>query len=98
MSSLADRITKPDSEMNSSWADEATSAAAASSAPPTTVAAAEKDMSNLAQAQTDGVAEPENGTTGIIESSYDVNVKLSDLQADPNDPLFSAKSFQDLGL
>ena len=102
MSSLADRISKPDAEMNasngSSWADEATNAADASTAPPATVANAEKEMSNLAKAQTDGASDAMNGNAGIIEPSYDVDVKLSDLQADPNDPLFSARSFEELGL
>lgn len=39
--------------------------------------------------------EPE---TNLIKSSYEVKVKLADLQADPNSPLFSVKSFDDLGL
>lgn len=101
MASLADRITKPDAEMNasngSSWADE-TTAANDSSAPPTVTSNAEKEMSSLANAQTDGAADADGGTVGVIEPSYDVDVKLSDLQADPNDPLYSAKSFEELGL
>ncbi|GEQ71816.1 hypothetical protein JCM33374_g5502 [Metschnikowia sp. JCM 33374] len=40
-------------------------------------------------------AEPE---TNLIKSTYEVKVKLADLQADPNSPLFSAKSFEELGL
>jgi ATP-dependent RNA helicase DDX19/DBP5 len=36
--------------------------------------------------------------TNLIQSSYEVKVKLADLQADPNSPLYSAKSFEDLGL
>ncbi|KAK7540187.1 ATP-dependent RNA helicase-like protein dbp5 [Phyllosticta citricarpa] len=35
---------------------------------------------------------------GLAEPEYDVEVKLADLQADPNNPLFSAKSFEDLNL
>ena len=97
MSSLADRISKPDSDMNSSWADETTNAASASSAAPGATSDAGKDVSDLAKSQTDGAADTVNGS-GIIEPSYDVDVKLSDLQADPNDPLFSAKSFEELGL
>lgn len=34
----------------------------------------------------------------LIESSYEVKVKLADIQADPNSPLYSAKSFEELGL
>ncbi|KAK0524156.1 RNA helicase required for poly(A+) mRNA export [Tilletia horrida] len=36
--------------------------------------------------------------TELRESSYDVTVTLADQQADPNSPLFSAKSFEQLGL
>lgn len=119
MSSLADRISKPENGESAdiglsnsskqapspispsapkSWADEATSAAEASSAPPSVKANAEKEMNDLAKAQTDGAAEPLNGNAGVIEPSYDVDVKLSDMQANPNDPLYSAKSFEELGL
>ncbi|KAI5286856.1 RNA helicase required for poly(A+) mRNA export [Ascosphaera acerosa] len=46
--------------------------------------------------QVDGAAT----TTGdsLQEPEYDVHVKLSDIQADPNNPLYSIKSFEDLGL
>lgn len=49
-----------------------------------------------AQDQTDGAAD----TTGenLREPEWDVNVKLSDMQADPNNPLYSIKSFAELGL
>lgn len=119
MSSLADRISKPESGKSTdagvsdtsqsvtspvsssapkSWADEANSAAEASSAPPSVKAKAEKEMSDLAKAQTDGASDSLNGNMGVIEPSYDVDVKLSDMQANPNDPLYSAKSFEELGL
>ncbi|KAF2858399.1 P-loop containing nucleoside triphosphate hydrolase protein [Piedraia hortae CBS 480.64] len=35
---------------------------------------------------------------GLREPEFDVNVKLADLQADPDNPLYSVKSFQDLNL
>lgn len=35
---------------------------------------------------------------GLVESAHQVQVKLADLQADPNSPLYSVKSFEDLGL
>ena len=110
MSSLADRMAKPENGMTSegfdsrapsggsSWADEATNSVNASAAPPPVIENAEKEMNNMEQAQMDGASEPMGGNTGVIEPSYDVDVKLSDLQADPNDPLYSAKSFEQLGL
>ncbi|KAF9174823.1 RNA helicase required for poly(A+) mRNA export [Mortierella sp. AD010] len=36
--------------------------------------------------------------TDLLESSYSVVVKLADQQADANSPLYSARSFEDLGL
>ncbi|KAF9115957.1 RNA helicase required for poly(A+) mRNA export [Mortierella sp. AM989] len=36
--------------------------------------------------------------TDLLESSYSVVVKLADQQADASSPLYSAKSFEDLGL
>ena len=83
---------------STSWADEASLAADAASTSSTTKSGAEKDMSNLAGAQTDGAGEPNGGTNGIVEPSYNVNIKLADLQANPDDPLYSVKSFEELGL
>ena len=40
-----------------------------------------------------------SGSQGPLhESKYDVQVTLADQQADPNSPLYSVKSFDDLGL
>ncbi|KAG0297042.1 RNA helicase required for poly(A+) mRNA export [Dissophora globulifera] len=36
--------------------------------------------------------------TDLLESSYNVEVKLADQQADVNSPLYSVKSFEELGL
>ncbi|CAL9737744.1 ATP-dependent RNA helicase Dbp5p [Monosporozyma servazzii] len=36
--------------------------------------------------------------TNLINSEYEVKVKLADIQADPNSPLYSIKSFDELGL
>ncbi|KAK1149095.1 RNA helicase required for poly(A+) mRNA export [Aspergillus melleus] len=47
--------------------------------------------------QTDGAA-AQLGGSDLHEPDYTVEVKLSDLQADPNNPLFSVKNFEDLGL
>ncbi|KAI8943204.1 RNA helicase required for poly(A+) mRNA export [Plenodomus lindquistii] len=52
---------------------------------------------SLAQAQVDGSGPPGNGGE-LAEVEYKVEVKLADLQADPNNPLFSAKSFEELQL
>lgn len=41
-------------------------------------------------------SEPEE--SNLITSQYEVQVKLADLQADPNSPLYSVKSFDELGL
>ena len=80
-----------------SWADE-TAEAATNSEAPAVNAKAEKEMSEISNAQTDGASGPAGGSTGIYDPSYEVNVKLSDLQANPDDPLYSIKSFEELGL
>ena len=36
--------------------------------------------------------------TNLIQNKYEVAVKLQDMQADPNSPLYSVKSFEELGL
>jgi ATP-dependent RNA helicase DDX19/DBP5 len=80
-----------------SWADE-TSAADTNSGPSTVEAKAEKEMSSLSRAQTDGASGEQRGTSGIYEPSYEVDVQLSDLQKDSGNPLHSIKSFEELGL
>lgn len=49
------------------------------------------------ESQTDGASEAQKGSE-LMEPEFDVNIKLADLQADPNDPLYSVKSFDDLNL
>ncbi|KAK5136566.1 RNA helicase required for poly(A+) mRNA export [Meristemomyces frigidus] len=59
------------------------------------------DESSLAMAQQDGSSHFLNGseaTEGLLEPEYDVNVKLADLQDDPNNPLYSIHAFEDLEL
>jgi hypothetical protein len=71
---------------STSWADEVASPIA--------------EISNgLEKAQMDGAGEPLNGSE-LTEpnGSFEVAVQLSDLQANPNDPLYSVKRFEDLGL
>ncbi len=84
---------------SSSWADEAEDDLAEK--PPTVKASddsAGKDVSSLGEAQTDGASEMLRGQVGVIEPSYEVQIKLADLQEDPTNPLFSIKSFDELGL
>lgn len=70
----------------------------AAEAPETSKPASEpEEESSLAAAQVDGAGEPQHGGQ-LREPEYNVEVKLADLQADPNNPLFSAKSFEDLNL
>lgn len=52
---------------------------------------------SLALAQVDGSGPPGNGSD-LADTEFNVEVKLADMQADPNNPLFSAKSFEELQL
>jgi hypothetical protein len=60
-------------------------------------AAKEEEASGVGDAQADG---PFNAPGGHImpEPEYDVQVTLADMQADPDNPLFSVKSFNQLEL
>ncbi|RPD59603.1 DEAD-domain-containing protein [Lentinus tigrinus ALCF2SS1-6] len=51
-------------------------------------------------APAEGASEPKNDgdVTDLIKSTFEVAVTLADQQADPNSPLFSAKTFEELGL
>jgi len=93
--SLADRITKPAGDAppsvtpakdSSSWADEVASPTVPSNVP-----------DNVAESQSDGAAEPLGGSS-LHEAEYEVEVKLSNLQGDPNNPLYSLKSFDNIGM
>jgi len=57
----------------------------------------EAPESSLEKAQTDGSGPPGNGSA-LAEPKFNVEVKLADLQADPNNPLYSVKSFEELNL
>ncbi|KAF1945906.1 P-loop containing nucleoside triphosphate hydrolase protein [Clathrospora elynae] len=52
---------------------------------------------SLENAQVDGSGPPGNGSV-LADTAFNVEVQLADLQADPNNPLFSAKSFEELQL
>lgn len=53
----------------------------------------------LTMDQMDGASEPHQGSA-LHDGEHDVEVKLSDLQADANDqnPLYSVQSFEQLGM
>lgn len=57
----------------------------------------EAPESSLEKSQTDGAGPPGNGSA-LAEPKFNVEVKLADLQADPNNPLYSVKSFEELNL
>ncbi|KAL1297472.1 hypothetical protein AAFC00_004997 [Neodothiora populina] len=90
--------------------DAAPAAAAAAAAPPLGDRMAFPGTSNLTsdkvtdwaeesmEGQADGASEFQLGSTGLLEPEFDVNVKLTDLQANPDDPLYSIKDFSDLNL
>ena len=93
--SLADRISKPET---TSWADEVNSPSAAD--PPQEAvkeAPNEEQKDTKSVPQMDGAAEPFNGSE-LQEPDYEVEIKLADMQLDPNNPLYSIKSFEELGL
>lgn len=94
----------------SSWADEVDTPVKADPdpVPPPTVPqedsspskpTTQPEESSLAKAQFDGATEFQAGSANFLdEPSYDVDIKLSDVQADPNNPLYSLKRFEDLGV
>ena len=61
---------------------------------PTTTSA---DANQPSIPQMDGAPESFGGSQ-LQEPTYSVEVKLADMQADPNNPLYSVKAFNDLGL
>ena len=99
--SFEERLTFPDKNKSgeesqkTNWADDVEESVTKSQAETTTDAA--KDPSSVESAQKDGANAFLNGS-GLDEPAFDVNVKLADLQADPNDPLYSVQQFEDLNL
>jgi ATP-dependent RNA helicase DDX19/DBP5 len=92
--SLADRITKP--EEKTSWADEV--ASPVNENPPTTISnGKEPEQPTVDNAQVDGATEPFGGSD-LQEPEFDVEIKLADMQANPNNPLYSVTTFEQLGL
>ncbi|KAI0783944.1 DEAD-domain-containing protein [Irpex lacteus] len=63
------------------------------------VAAPSKPAEEPPAASASAEPEPEaEDRTDLIKSNFEVSVTLADQQADPNSPLFSAKTFEELGL
>ena len=102
--SLADRISKPDTTTSgSSWADEVNSPSVTDNPNPIDAkiapepSTAVEDEKQKSASQMDGATEPFGGSE-LQEPDYQVEIKLADMQADPNHPLYSATSFEQLGL
>lgn len=91
-----------ESSTKASWADEVASPTTAEPQPVPTTAPASKAAeesekpADAEKSQGDGAGELFGGSD-LREPDYNVEVKLSDIQADPNNPLFSVKSFEELG-
>ncbi|KAI9717655.1 MAG: RNA helicase required for poly(A+) mRNA export [Candelaria pacifica] len=92
----AEAFVPEQSSTKVSWADEVASPVAPN---PDPVSATQEALSKstLDDSQTDGGTEVQGGGS-LHEPDYSVEVKLSDIQADPNNPLYSVKSFDELGL
>jgi ATP-dependent RNA helicase DDX19/DBP5 len=59
---------------------------------------AQEPEDSLEKAQVDGSAVDPGHGSELADTKFSVEVKLADLQADPNNPLYSAKSFEELQL
>lgn len=93
--SLADRMTFPSAANggSTSWADDTDEPLAGSAQNTQNMDGAQQAMDN----QHDGASEVQMGSS-LLEPEFNVDVKLNDLQADPNNPLYSVKNFSDLQL
>lgn len=91
MSDLASRITKPDEAAKKvDWADSV-------EADENNQKAEAEAAGAAAEAQVDGAVE-ELGGSGLQEPEWDVEVSLSELQANEATPFHSATQWQDMGL
>jgi hypothetical protein len=102
---LASRISKPE-PATKSWADEVNSPTEDTPPEISIDAMSSKPADSVEQIieekpedipQHDGAAEPFGGSQ-LQEPQYAVEIKLADMQADPNNPLYSAATFEQLGL
>ncbi|KAE9970601.1 RNA helicase required for poly(A+) mRNA export [Venturia inaequalis] len=90
--SLASRITRDEPAKAQ---EESTTPAETAAAPAETT---ETTKTEVAEGGTDGASTGFNGSELRDEPEFDVEVKLIDMQVDPNSPLFSIKRFEDLNL
>lgn len=91
MSDLASRITKPDEPAKKvDWAESV-------EADENKQQAEAEAAAGAAEAQVDGAVE-ELGGSGLQEPEWDVEVSLSELQANEATPFHSATQWQDMGL
>jgi ATP-dependent RNA helicase DDX19/DBP5 len=102
LGSLTDRISQPSATLNAttanftpstaptktSWADEVASP---------TEANATNQMNTFSDSQVDGSVEPLGGSS-LHDGEFDVEVKLSDMQSDVHNPLYSVNTFEALGM
>lgn len=100
--SLFDRVSAPPNANSSSAAPTTTTTTPATSKTigswaDEVASPVNEGENSLAKAQMDGNSEPLGGSM-LHDGQFDVEVKLSDIQGDVNSPLYSAKSFEELGL
>jgi ATP-dependent RNA helicase DDX19/DBP5 len=94
MSDLASRITKPDEPAKKvDWAE----SVEADEADENKQQAEAEAGAGAAEAQVDGAVEELSGS-GLQEPEWDVEVSLSELQANETTPFHSATQWQDMGL
>lgn len=100
--SLESRITAPDSVTTPPTSEETTTTSESGKATISSEVGAKKAESDApsikSTGQNDGATEGLGGNSGVIEPEYEVNVKLADAQADVDNPLYSVKTFEELGL
>jgi ATP-dependent RNA helicase DDX19/DBP5 len=90
------KATEGEEPKKFSWADDAETPTTEN--PPTLEKKeATEGPESVADVQKDGANTYLNGSQ-LDEPEFDVNVKLADLQEDPNNPLYSVQSFEDLKL
>ena len=89
--SLADRISMGGEETKKpeETRDDKASSLTSTTTPTTNAAPGEKNGDEK---------DAKEQETNLVQNRYQVAVKLQDLQADPNSPLYSVKSFEELGL
>jgi ATP-dependent RNA helicase DDX19/DBP5 len=95
--SLADRISMGGDD-NKTKKEKGDQVDEASSITTTTVSTATATTTASTATEKPGEKDVKEQDTNLIQNRYEVAVKLQDLQADPNSPLYSVKSFEELGL